>query len=439
MPAAAPIVPPPPGPLPPPPRLLANRDFLLLWQGQLVSQLGNQAFSLAMLYWAMEATGSARLMGLLMMLAMLPGVVLAPLGGALADRHSKLRIIVGSDLLRGASVLGLAWLMLARPGEHGAIVAALMAVVFLNGCVGAAFQPAIAAAIPELVPDERVAAANSLNQLSAQGAVFAGQAAGGLVYAAIGAPLLFLVDGLTYVFSAATESLIRIPQRAAAPAAPGFLSYWRDAAEGFRYLARRRGAGSFLGIAAGVNFFAMPVILLLPFHVADRLGAGPRWYGFVLAGLGAGAMVGYLAAGALRIPARRRSTVFAAAVVATGASFALAGTVRHPAVALGLFFAVGALTGLVNIIVLTLFQVSTPPALRGRVMSFVLAAAGAVAPLGMGLGGILGDLTRHDTPLLYAACGVAIAVLGLLVAGSGAVRGFLGWVATAPAQEGDRL
>lgn len=172
------------------------------------------------------------------------------------------------------------------------------------------------------------------------------------------------------------------------------------------------------------------MILLLSFHVTDHLGAGARWYGFVLAGLGAGAMVGYLAAGALSIPARLRSIVFAAAVVATGASFALAGTVRQPAVALVLFFAVGALTGLVNIIVLTLFQVSTPPALRGRVMSVVIAASGAVAPLGMGLGGILGDLTGHDTPLLYAACGVAIAVLGLFAAGSGAVRAFLGWEAT---------
>ena len=86
--------------------------------------------------------------------------------------------------------------------------------------------------------------------------MFVGQAAGGVLYAAIGAPFLFLIDGLTYLFSAASETFIRIPQRLPAPgasAAAGFASYWRDTLEGVRYLARQRGMATFLGVAAGIN------------------------------------------------------------------------------------------------------------------------------------------------------------------------------------------
>jgi len=86
---------------------LWNRDFFLLWQGQTVSQLGNQAFHIAMMSWLLKATGSASLMGLIMFTAMLPGVVLGPVGGTFADRHSRIRIALICDLLSGAAILAL--------------------------------------------------------------------------------------------------------------------------------------------------------------------------------------------------------------------------------------------------------------------------------------------------------------------------------------------
>ncbi|MFL6196642.1 MAG: hypothetical protein ACJ75H_20840, partial [Thermoanaerobaculia bacterium] len=67
---------------------LLNRNYLLLWGGQAVSQLGNQAYALAIMLWLMEKTGSASLMGLVMMCASLPALLLSPIGGAFADRHS---------------------------------------------------------------------------------------------------------------------------------------------------------------------------------------------------------------------------------------------------------------------------------------------------------------------------------------------------------------
>lgn len=412
------------------PRDLFNRNFFLLWQGQLVSQLGNQAFALAMMYWLMETTGSASLMGLIMMLSLLPGVLLGPFGGALADRHSRLAIIVVSDLMRGLAVLALAALMFLRPEADELIVGMLFAVALLGGLINAVFQPAVFAAIPDLVPTGRVAAGNSLTQFSVQASVLTGQALGGLLYRALGAASLFLIDGLTYLFSAISEAFIRIPQtrpdreRSDTDVLAAFL---RDTAEGIRYVWSRPGMRAFLGVAAGLNFLAMPVFILMPFYVSDWLLRDALWYGLLLAALSAGAMLGYLLAGTLRISAQRRPLAVTIALLGTATLLTTIGAVRHAGIALILFLGVGLFTGAINIFVITLFQTTTPGEMRGRVMALVIALSGAATPAGMLVGGILGDATSKNIPLVYSACGVLIGLLVLIASMGSGYREFLRW------------
>lgn len=411
-------------------RSLFNRNFVLLWQGQLVSQLGNQAFFVAMMYWLMEATGSASLMGLLMMVSLLPSVLLGPFGGALADRHSRLRIIVTSDLIHGLLVVGLAALMFAAPDNTGAIVTALFWVALLGGLLNSAFQPAITASIPDLVPPDKVAAGNSLNQFSSQASVLVGQAAGGLLYRALGAPFLFLIDGISYFVSAFSEAFIKIPQerpQERLSLKDTLTAYRKDTVVGIRYVWQRPGMRSFLTLAAGVNFFAMPVIVLLPFYVDERLGKGAEWYGFLLAALGAGSLIGYLVAGATPVPPKRRPFVIVTALLAMAVALAVVGLTNTPAIALVLFVGVGMFTGLINIFVLTLFQITTPGDMRGRIMALVIALSGAATPLGMALGGLLGDATGKNIPLVYFTCATLIALVTVVASFRAAFRDFLAW------------
>lgn len=412
-----------------PPHRLLNRNFVLLWQGQLISQLGNQAFVVAMMLWTMRATGSASVMGSMLMLAALPGVFLAPVGGAFADRHSRRGIIIFADVVRGVGVLGLAVLMLRGPGETGLIIVCLFVFAVVGGVADALFRPAISAAIPDLVPASKVAAANSLNQLSAQSAVFLGQALGGVLFELLGAPLLFLFDGLTYLFSAGSESLIRIPQEL--PEAPRgwrqiLLTYLKDSREGFLWIWSRPGMRDFLLAASAVNFLAMPVFVLLPFYVEEQLpGGSAGWYGYLLAALSAGNVAGYLLAGALKLEGKVRSTALVGALFGMALTISLSGFVSQRWLALVVFAAMGLSTGVINISVMTLFQVTTPAAMRGRVMGLVIAIAGAATPLGMGLGGLLGDLTGKDLPLLWGLSGGAIALVTLGVSLRPAFREFL--------------
>lgn len=408
--------------------LLFNRNFFLLWQGQLVSQLGSQAFVVATAFWTMETTGSASLIGLVMLLSTLPMIVLGPFGGTLADRHSRRTIIIVSDVICGLGVLSLAALMFLFPQASAAAFWWLCGVVTIVGCVRAFFQPAVSAAIPDLVDTKRVAGANSMMQFSAQASAFAGQGLGGVLYRLLGAPVLFLVDGVSYLLSALSEAFIRLPAAPARPATEpraAFAVFWNDTRAGFRYVWDNRGMRLLLLTASVFNFFIVPVFVLLPFYAEDQLQAGAAWYGFLLAALSGGSILGYVLAGTLALSGGARSAVVIGSFLGAALLTACLGFTSARFVALGLMVGLGVLSGLINISVLTLFQVRALPEMRGRVMSLVITLASAVAPLGMLLGGIIGDATQKNLPLIFAGCGIGAAAVLLAAAASQSFRAFL--------------
>lgn len=407
---------------------LLNRNFVLLWQGQLVSQLGNQAFLLATMYWLMTATGSASLMGLFMMASTLPMVLLGPIGGTIADWLPRRRILILSDTLSGFSVLSLAALMFLAPGLGDFTLVWIFVVGILSGVIRAFFQPAIAAAIPDLVPPEKLQAANSMNQFSNQIAGLLGQGLGGVLYRLLGAPLLFLFDGITYLFSALSETLIHIPHSrpgARRSMSEAITAFRRDTADGFRYVWSRTGMRNLVLVASVHNFLSMPIIVLLPFYVELSLSGGPEWYGFLLGGFSAGAVLGYVLAGSLRLSAEARGRVIIFCLAGAAALLAALGMVVNKGIALLLIVLTGIQSGMINIFILTLIQSTTPTEFRGRTMAFVVVIASAIMPLGMALGGFLGDLTGKNLPLIYITCGSAAALLTLLAARNRAFRDFL--------------
>ena len=396
-----------------------NRNFFLLWQGQLVSQVGSQAFLVATMYWTMQTTGSASLMGIVMMLATLPMVVLSPIGGTVADWYARRTIIIISDLLSGLSVLSLAGVLLWRPADTDLIVAWLCGVVLLSGTIRAFFQPDIMATIPDLVSEDRVASANAMMQFSAQASIFVGQGLGGVLYRVLGAPVLFIIDGISYLFSAFSEIFIQLPtveRTREASTSAAFATFWNDTRTGFHYVWQHVGMRNLLLAASLVNFCVMPVFVLLPFYVELQLGVGVAWYGFLLAAIGAGSILGYGLAGAWTVSGTQQGILLRASLLGVTVLIGLLAIVTLPFVALALMLAVGVLSGFINIHVLTLFQTRTPKAIRGRVLSLVVTLASAVTPLGMLLGGVLGDLTGKNLPLIYAASGIGATLVMSLIA-----------------------
>lgn len=420
------------------PTKLLNRNFFLLWQGQFVSLLGSQMVLVAVVFWIKHATGSAALIGLIQMATSLPAVILGPVAGTFADRYSRRSIIIFSDVLRGLAVLSLAGLMFTAPEATEPLLIWLSVVLVFTSLVTTFFNPAISAAIPDLVPTGRIASANSMGQLSYQLSVFIGQGLGGTLFRLLGAPLLFVVDGVTYLFSAASETFIRIPQTI--PPADGrwrdqFREFKRDTVDGLRYVWTKTGLRELVLVSALLTFFTVPVIILLPFYVEDFLKARPDWYGFMLAAYGAGSVIGYLLAGSIKLSGRAKSRSMVVSIVLEAAGYGLLGLVRDPVTATALALLGGVMGGFVTINIITILQITTPSEMRGRLFGLLGTISGSLAPVAMGLAGVVADLVNQNIPLIYLACGAIMTVLSLALLLNREVRQFLSYEAkeSAPA------
>jgi MFS transporter, DHA3 family, macrolide efflux protein len=401
-----------------------NRNFVLLWHGQLVSQLGNQAFLIATAFYLVERTGSALSVAALMIGATLPLVLLGPLAGAVADRHSRRSILIVTDLIRAASIGGLAAVVLWQPVLTSPVLTIVVGVATFNGVMLALFAPAYQALIPELVPAEDLGTANAISQMSGQAATLIGQAAGGVFYAWGGIAPLLVIDALSFAYAAFATWFIP-PDRPAEQGRRDVMAalerYLADTREGLLYVWRGTGMAVVLGIFSGVNCLFMPVFVLLPFYARETLNAGPQWYGFLLSGSGLGALVGSLMAGIVLRTLRHRAGLVRLCLCGVAASVLMLAMTTSPWVALALFVAIGSMSSMINVTVITAFQTAVDVHIRGRVMALLIALSMVATPIGIGLGGVLGDIWRSSLSLVIAGSGVAIAVLGGL---SWVARGF---------------
>ncbi|KAA3663546.1 MAG: MFS transporter [Chloroflexi bacterium] len=412
------------------PSRLFNKNFFLLWQGQTASQLGNQAFSIALALWIKQATGSATLMGLILMVSSLPAVLLGPIGGTFADRFNRKRIIVISDLINGIAGLTLVGVMFMRPEATNLIIVWLLVVSIVMATVSTFFNPAISASIPDIVPEEKLSAANGLGQFSYQVSIFIGQGLGGTLFRILGAPFLFLIDSLSYLFSAFSETFITIPQKQ-----PEKQKDWRDSLNqfkadtlsGFRYVWQTHGLRDLVLVAAMLNFFLVPILILLPFYVEDFLLVTEDWYGFLLAAYGLGSILGFLLAGMLPPSGILRSRLMILFLLLEPVGFILMGIFLNPWAALILATTGGLLSGFVMVNLTTLLQITTPGEIRGRVFGLLATISGALSPLAMGLSGVIADLTGQNIPLIYIACGVISIVIVVVISIRPAFRKFLAY------------
>jgi len=418
------------------PGRLWNRDFTLLWQGQFVSSLGKQAFGLAAVLWLKEATGSGTIMGFVMMAATLPAVLLGPVAGVAVDRFDRRKIIAYTDLAGGLFVLLAALLFLLRPEATGLLIATVFAVTLATGLLDTFSQPSIGASLPDLVPKERLEAANGLNMAGVQLAVFGAQGSSGILYALLGAPLLVLWNAATYLYAGFTELFIRIPKSAAKDAEREarlaalhpFHRFRLELGEGLSFLRGHCGMRTLIVVFALLNFFISPVLVVLPFFAQDFLGLGPAWYGYLMASYGLGSLFGYLAAGALPFRGKARELAVNGCLLAQSLLMVLCVFWKAPAAELVLFVLIGLSGGVLNVNAISAIQLATPPEFRGRVQALVMTACAGAMPLGMAVSGLLFDLSGKNVALMFGAS-AALTLLATL--GALAVKDYRGFLAGA--------
>ncbi len=234
--------------------LRGNPTFRRLWIGQVVSQLGDWFNSIALYSLLLEYTGSGRAVSVALLCQLLPIFLFGPLAGIVADRVSRKRLLIATDVMRGLLVLG--FLFVDHPDRYRWCYVLLFGQVTLS----AFFLPARQAVLPQIVSRRELLAANSLSGVTWSVMLALGSGLGGIVASTLGRPAAFVLDSGSYFLSAAVLLPLPLLRPVARRAVHGLgeITGMNDMIEGFRYLARRPGLLSVLlvktawGISGGV-------------------------------------------------------------------------------------------------------------------------------------------------------------------------------------------
>jgi MFS family permease len=384
-------------------RPLRERDFALFWLGWTVSLIGDGFFLVAIAWQVFDLWNSPTALAVVGVAETIPIVAFVLVGGVVADRFERRKVLIFSSALRGIAVGVLGVL-----ASTGAVE--LWHIFVLSAFFGAgqAFQgPAAGAIIPDLVPRHLLVEANSLSQFVRQGAfAFVGPAVGGFVVHSVGAGSAFLIDAATFGF--AIVALLLLRPRPAAASSEGATSVRRDIAEGLRYVRQKVWLWGTLGWALAAIFLVYgPFTVLLPFLVRNDLGGDAGDLGLVFAAGGLSAILVSLAVGQIGLPRRHITFMYALWMVACLqiAAFALADV---PWQAMAISFAGEGCWAGGLIVWVTLMQRVVPAELLGRVKSVDWLLSLGLAPLSFAVTGPLAGWLGVRPVLLISGIGASL-------------------------------
>lgn len=385
-------------------RVLANRSFSFLWLGQLVSQSGDFIFDVALLWLVLDLTGSAFYTGVTVAVELLPTVIVAPLAGVFVDRIDRKKLLEATIALQGIAVGLLALLLIA----HLLTLGAILVLVFLLNAAAQFPRATVPALLPRLVASDDLMAANSLYSFSTSSNQLVSLSLGGLVVAVFGIAFPLYYDAATFFVAVLLVAFVSAAYTRApvTPEGPPS-SLGRDLAEGWRFVRSDRVLSELLLLGLTLNIFGGILLALLAPYAKLSLGGSAATYGFLLAALAAGSIVGAAVLGAVNIR-RHVGRLLFVGIAGIGASIGALGVFPIVALALPITGALGVALIVANLPLGTLFQVRVPDHLRGRSNGMMMAVLTAPQPIGALLAGAFSRLLSLNGVL---------AVSGLLVLG----------------------
>ncbi len=388
-------------------RALRSRPYRLFVAGQLISLVGTWMQMVAQSWLIYRMTGSAALLGLLGFAGQIPVFVLAPLGGVVADRASRHRVLVTTQ----STMMALAATLAALTLSGNIRVSHLFVLATLLGLVNAFDIPARQAFVIEMVEREDLMNAIALNSSMVNGARIAGPAVAGVVVAAVGEGWCFLLNALSYTAVIGALLLMRLPRR---PRAASQVSAWASIVEGFVFSWQTAPVRALLLLLGLVSLMGMPYSVLMPIFADRILGGGPDAYGLLMSASGVGALAG---AATLTVRRHIRGLGRWVAVSATGFGVSLIAFASSRSLWLSALLLVPA--GFCMMVEMaasnTLIQAMIPDRLRGRVMAVYSMMFMGMAPLGALIAGALA--APLGAPATVAIGGV-VCIAGGLVFGA---------------------
>jgi MFS family permease len=387
-------------------RSLYYRDYGLFWAGNFLSNIGTWMQNIALGWLIIVLTNSPFLLGLNGFLSLAPTLVFALPGGAIADHFNRRRLMLSTQ----TAMMFLALALAVLTSVHHENIAEILSISLLTGVATALNYPAYQALIPDLVARDDLLNAIALNSAQFNMSRAIGPMLAGLALGTLGAAACFYLNTVSFLALIIALLMISIPPRPRRPN-PRF---WSAMLEGFRYLNEYRLLIVLLTVPAFMSLLELPFIVLMPVFARNLLHVGASGLGYLMAGAGLGAVTAALVIAARGTPERRGGYIFTNAAVFSLAliMFALAHAFWWAFFMLVIMGAtmVGTLT-LTN----TTLQMTTPPQLRGRVMSVYYMAMSGMLPLGSLQAGAVAEVLGARFALAFGGVVCLVYFLAVLL------------------------
>jgi MFS family permease len=387
---------------------LRHRNYRLFLTGQVISTVGTWMQSVAMPWLALELTHSGLLVGLVLAAQFTPVLLGGPFGGLVADRYRKRNVLLATQSLFTIPSFVLFAVSSTGHAQYWMVIVA----AFATGTINMFDVPARQAFVIEMVGRQDLMNAIALNSSVFNASAVIGPAIAGLVIAAVGVPICFLANSVSYLAAIVALLLMRdLPQVAAQHHEQPFL---RRVAEGAAYARREPVVGMLLIAVAVFSLFAMNRLTLIPLFAEQVLHVGAHGFGFLLASMGLGALVGALTLAfspTLGADPRRQFWMAMIWVVAL-LEFSIS---RAFVLSMATLFVAGYCQISFVATANNRIQTLTPDHLRGRVMSLYAQALIGVGPLGSTQAGALATLFGAPWAMAIGATVAGAVVLGIRI------------------------
>lgn len=363
-------------------RSFRHRDFALFWTGNFLSNIGTWMQNLALGWLVLEITNSPFLLGLNGFLGSAPSLFFSLLGGVIADRLNRRKLMVATQ----TAMMALALILAILTSFRVVTIVEIMAISFLTGLASALNNPAYQAIVPDLVGREDLTNAVALNSAQFNMSRTIGPTLAGLALGSLGAAGCFYLNTVSFLALIIALLAINVPRHAVEKGP----SVWAAMLEGVRYAGQHRSLILLLSVPAFLSLLGLPFVVLMPVFARDLLKVGPSGLGYLMAGAGIGAVVSALTLAAQGRIERRRHFIVVCAALFSLALILMSRTQSFIQAFLLLIILGATMVGALSLTNSTL-QTTSPPEFRGRIMSMYNLAVIGLSPLGSLQAGALAE------------------------------------------------
>ena len=381
-----------------------NRLFLRFFLARVISQIGDGIQALSILWLSYHWSNSAFIVGMVMISVSLPGILISPLAGHLADRINRVKIMVIADISR----LFLVGLLAFLSFQNELNLPLLMIITALISIASAYFNPASMAILPQIVKKDYIVKANAMIQISSGFSVMLGPLIGMGLIAVVGISIAFLLNALSFLASALLISGITVE----------FVgqikneSVLENLKDGFKLLKTYPVVTKMLDKTIIINFFFSSITIVIPVFANTIYHKDAKGMGMMMAGFGFGMLAASIFLSSSNFKANIKITLISF-LVFMGISFIVFGVVHNFYITLLSLISIGFCLNFVNVNIISFYQNILPNEILGRIMAFLSAISLSMQPLSYGVTGMLIDWLGVGVVLVIGGVVIILSALSI--------------------------